>query len=157
MDFYQFCEHCGRRVSEKTYKEHRRLYFHDGKWLFVKHAEVKEISDSTPLSISLPPESIGGDSSDFSNAVSIMDDAFDDGTSVSVCMVIHTAHMHTIVFGCSIHHTFSGSCDPNLFELLILHNNALRSIVGYLIVIVLAVITILTDRESLYFFSCKST
>ena len=85
MDFYQFCEHCGRRVSEKTYKEHRRLYFHDGKWLFVKHAEVEEIShhsDSTPLSISLPPESIGGDSSDFSNAVSIMDDAFDDGTCV---------------------------------------------------------------------------
>ena len=66
MDFYLFCEHCGKRVSEKTYKEHRRLYFHDGRWL-VSHAKVEEIShhsDSTPLSISPPPESVGDDSSD---------------------------------------------------------------------------------------------
>lgn len=91
MDFYLFCEHCGRRVSEKTYKEHRRLYFHDGKWLLVKHSEVGEIShhsDSTPLSLSLPPESVGDDSSDLSDAISIMDDAFDNGTPVSVCMHI---------------------------------------------------------------------
>ena len=85
-----FCEHCGRRVSEKTYKEHCRLYFHDRKLLLIKHAEVEEIShhsDSTPLLISLPPESAGDDLSDLSNAISIMDDGFDDGTPVSVCMI----------------------------------------------------------------------
>ena len=69
--------------SEKTYKEHRRLYFHDGKWLLTKHAEVEEVSDSTPLSISLPPESVEDDSSDLSDAISIMD----DGTPVSVCVI----------------------------------------------------------------------
>jgi hypothetical protein len=48
-------------VSEKTFKEHRRLYFHEGKWLFTREGQelVKaetghDSDDSSALSISLP-------------------------------------------------------------------------------------------------------
>lgn len=30
---YRVCGHCDKRVSEKTYKEHCRLYFHDQRWV----------------------------------------------------------------------------------------------------------------------------
>jgi hypothetical protein len=69
MDIYRFCEHCNRRVSEKTFKEHRRLYFHEKSgYLPVKATERlashgtepdREVElvtghDSSALSISLP-------------------------------------------------------------------------------------------------------
>lgn len=76
-------------MSKKTYRVHRRLYYHDGKWIVVKHSEIEEIShhsDSTPLSMSLPPESIGDDSSDPSNAISFMDDACDDAWYAVQCV-----------------------------------------------------------------------
>lgn len=69
MDTYQFCEHCNKRVSVKTFKEHRRLYFHEGKWLFTrKNLELDEANhhsdaaDSSSISISLP-ESLPDNSS----------------------------------------------------------------------------------------------
>ena len=30
---YRRCGHCEKTISEKTYKEHHRLFFHDGEWL----------------------------------------------------------------------------------------------------------------------------
>ena len=70
MDIYRFCEHCNKRVSEKTFKEHRRLYFHEGKWLFTRRDPELEVEnrhrdsddDSSALSISFP-ESVPDNSS----------------------------------------------------------------------------------------------
>ena len=36
IDIYRFCQHCNKQVSEKTFKEHRHLYFHEEKWLFSR-------------------------------------------------------------------------------------------------------------------------
>ena len=89
MDIYRFCEHCNRRVSEKTFKEHRRLYFHKGKWLFTRedeearHRRRSDSDDSSALSISLP-ESVPDNSSvkmDSEISVNPEDVAF-DGTLV---------------------------------------------------------------------------
>lgn len=32
-ELYRVCGHCEKLVSEKTFKEHRRLFFHDHTWI----------------------------------------------------------------------------------------------------------------------------
>ena len=50
---YRFCEHCDKRVSQKTFKEHRRLYYHEGEWLTARREEDESSNDSTPLNFSI--------------------------------------------------------------------------------------------------------
>ena len=45
-----------KRVSEKTYKEHRRLFFNDHQW--VKDGPFSR--SSSPLCVSDPPDSMSG-------------------------------------------------------------------------------------------------
>ena len=54
---YRICGHCEKRVSEKTFKEHRRLFFHDQKW--IKETVPQEVYGlesraSSPLCVSDP-------------------------------------------------------------------------------------------------------
>lgn len=53
---YRVCGHCDKRVSEKTYKEHRRLFFNDHQW--VKDGPFSR--SSSPLCVSDPPDSMSG-------------------------------------------------------------------------------------------------
>ena len=48
------CGHCGKRLSIKSLKEHRRLYFHDGKWLRNDEQDLRDRSSrsSSPISVS---------------------------------------------------------------------------------------------------------
>ena len=95
MDIYRFCEHCNKRVSEKTFKEHRRLYFHEGKWLFTREdVEARhhrsDSDDSSALSISLP-ESVPDNSSvkiDSEISINPEDVAF-DGMFIAFDLAIH--------------------------------------------------------------------
>ena len=50
---YRVCGHCDKRVSEKTYKEHCRLFLHDQQW--VKDGQFSRAS--SPICVSDPPDS----------------------------------------------------------------------------------------------------
>ena len=62
MDIYHTnSANTNKSVSEKTFEEHRRLYFHEGKWLFTSEGLELETrhcrsdsDDSSVLSVSLP-------------------------------------------------------------------------------------------------------
>jgi hypothetical protein len=57
MDLYRVCGHCNKLVSEKTYKEHRRLFFHDQGWIKESAGIGDEGSRrSSPLCMSDPSE-----------------------------------------------------------------------------------------------------
>ena len=48
---YRRCGHCEKLVSEKTYKEHHRLYFHEGQWITVDGTDyVTSSRESSPFS-----------------------------------------------------------------------------------------------------------
>lgn len=47
---YQVCGHCGRCLGEKTYKEHKRLYYHDSVWISEKDLLPKKPSDGSDSS-----------------------------------------------------------------------------------------------------------
>ena len=49
---YRVCGHCDKRVSEKTYKEHCRLFLHDQQW--VKDGQFSRAS--SPICVSDPPD-----------------------------------------------------------------------------------------------------
>ena len=55
MSVYQVCGHCKKKVSEKTFKEHRRLFFHDHQWIseLCINQEMNEGDSraSSPLSL----------------------------------------------------------------------------------------------------------
>ena len=38
---YRVCGHCDRSLGEKTYKEHKRNYFHDGEWITSEDLATK--------------------------------------------------------------------------------------------------------------------
>lgn len=89
MDIYRFCEHCNKRVSEKTFKEHRRLYFYEGKWLFTREGleqlETRhyhsDSDDSSVLSVSLPESVPERSSEKMDSEISInAEDMVFDGT-----------------------------------------------------------------------------
>lgn len=46
-----FCGHCDIYVNEKTYKEHRKLYCIDGKWLKSGHLQSDSSRSSSPLDL----------------------------------------------------------------------------------------------------------
>ena len=53
------CGHCQQKLSEKSLKEHERLYLQDGVWLTETKIECGYASSedlSEPFSISDPPE-----------------------------------------------------------------------------------------------------
>lgn len=53
MDLYRVCGHCKKLVSEKTFKEHKRVFFHEQGW--VKESVVAEdvrSRNSSPLCMS---------------------------------------------------------------------------------------------------------
>ena len=54
---YQVCGHCDKIVSQKTFKEHRHLFFQDHQWIKEVRLESRA---STALSVSDPPESMSG-------------------------------------------------------------------------------------------------
>lgn len=89
MDIYRFCKHCNKRVSEKTFKEHRRLYFYEGKWLFTREGleqlETRhchsDSDDSSVLSVSLPESVPERSSEKMDSEISInAEDMVFDGT-----------------------------------------------------------------------------
>ena len=57
---YRVCGHCCQQLSEKAFKEHKKLYFHDGVWLTESKLERGCFSDadrsSEPMSVSDPPD-----------------------------------------------------------------------------------------------------
>lgn len=57
---FQYCGHCEQSVSLKTFKEHQRLYFYDGRWIKQRdmRSEGARSRSSSPLTISDPPTPI---------------------------------------------------------------------------------------------------
>ena len=51
------CEHCDKTLSDKAYKEHRRLYFDKGEWMRSDHQDV-ESRASSPICVSDPMSSV---------------------------------------------------------------------------------------------------
>ena len=56
---YQVCPHCNQLLSEKTLKEHRRLYYDDEREVWVKFSSSTYQTDdhsrtSSPLEVSPP-------------------------------------------------------------------------------------------------------
>jgi len=48
---YRRCGHCQKLVSGKTYKEHHRLYFHEGEWISAEAPDGATSSrESSPFS-----------------------------------------------------------------------------------------------------------
>ena len=47
------CGHCDKTLSDKAYKEHRRLYFDKGEWMRSDHQDV-ESRASSPICVSDP-------------------------------------------------------------------------------------------------------
>ena len=47
------CGHCEKLVSEKTFKEHHRLFYHDGQWMteHTRPSDDASSRDSSPLSL----------------------------------------------------------------------------------------------------------
>ena len=56
MDLYLVCGHCNKLVSEKTFKEHKRLFFHEQGWVRESNAEDGRSRNSSPLCLSDPSE-----------------------------------------------------------------------------------------------------
>ena len=56
---YRMCGHCDQLLSEKTLKEHRKLYFNDanGTWIRFRGEDDHNIRCSSPLCVSLPSDS----------------------------------------------------------------------------------------------------
>ena len=52
---YRRCGHCEKLVSEKTFKEHHRLFYHEGQWMTEHTRPFDDASsrDSSPLSLQL--------------------------------------------------------------------------------------------------------
>ena len=59
-----FCGHCHMYMNEKTYKEHRRLYCIDGKWLKPDHVQSDSSRSSSPLDQEVESSSLGTQSRD---------------------------------------------------------------------------------------------
>ena len=53
------CGHCDQLLSEKTLKEHRKLYFNDanGAWIRFRGEDDHNSRCSSPLCVSLPSDS----------------------------------------------------------------------------------------------------
>ena len=47
----RLCEHCGKLLTLKAYKEHRRLFYHQGQWLTVT-ANRSRSRSSSPIDLS---------------------------------------------------------------------------------------------------------
>lgn len=84
------CGHCDKPLGHKAFKEHKRLYFHDGKWVKLESVVTEDGGESPPMSpliLSDPssveePEAIFGvdpESPDYSS----MEDNSDDELSVN--------------------------------------------------------------------------
>ena len=64
---YAICGHCNQLLSAKTVKQHRRLFFHDGKWIIKAHEDGSILSDthgssaSSPISLSPCASDCGSD------------------------------------------------------------------------------------------------
>ena len=57
MDYCE-CGHCHKRVSTKTFKEHQRLYYHEGKWIERGHETCElDSRSSSPMTLSDPASS----------------------------------------------------------------------------------------------------
>ena len=52
---YRRCGHCEKLVSEKTFKEHHRLFYHEGQWMteHTRPSDDASSRDSSPLSLQL--------------------------------------------------------------------------------------------------------
>lgn len=55
---YRVCGHCDKLVSEKTFKEHKRLFFHGEDWIRKESAgdQPQGSRNSSPLCLSDPSE-----------------------------------------------------------------------------------------------------
>ena len=49
---FKLCGHCFKRLSLKTYKQHRRLYCHSGIWCNVSQLRKHNEDDSSSISLS---------------------------------------------------------------------------------------------------------
>ena len=63
---FRVCGHCDKTLGAKAYKEHRRHYFHDGRWMraeFVTtYKEDSPVStDSSAIILSDPPSDASGE------------------------------------------------------------------------------------------------
>ena len=54
METHQICGHCGKSLGEKTYKEHKRLYYHEGRWIKQKELLPQDESSTTSSLCSEP-------------------------------------------------------------------------------------------------------
>ena len=68
----KLCGHCGAELGIKTYKEHKKLFYQEGRWLKLDLSranpttaplEIPESSHSSSITLSDPGESIGASSS----------------------------------------------------------------------------------------------
>ena len=48
METHRVCGHCGKSLGEKTFKDHKRLYYHEGRW--IKQKELLPQDESTTTS-----------------------------------------------------------------------------------------------------------
>ena len=51
---YAICGHCNLLLSAKTVKQHKRLFFHDGKRIIKDHEDDSILSDTHSSSTSSP-------------------------------------------------------------------------------------------------------
>lgn len=73
LEVKKLCGHCGAKLGIKAYKEHKKLFYQEGRWLKLdlSHAnpsnaplEIPESSHSSSITLSDPGGSIGASSSD---------------------------------------------------------------------------------------------
>ena len=54
----EYCGHCNKRLTRKTFKEHHRLYFHEGEWIGEDSLNLASTSSSPLSSVVEPPEEL---------------------------------------------------------------------------------------------------
>jgi len=47
MESYRVCGHCGKCLGEKTFKDDRRLYYHEERWITQQELPQEENSNSS--------------------------------------------------------------------------------------------------------------
>ena len=84
---YSLCGHCDQLLSEKTLKEHKRLYFHDGQWIRAQSIEDEQQSvASSPISLSSADSLSKSPSDSLSSLLSLSNyqgDIYSDQESIS--------------------------------------------------------------------------
>jgi len=54
MESYRVCGHCGKSLGEKTFKDHKRLYYHDDRWITQQELLPQEESSNSSSFCSEP-------------------------------------------------------------------------------------------------------